>query len=364
MKLKQLLLLSILLFSSTILPMAGARAQLFKWLPRIATGTTLAVSCGLPAYDEIQKIYSQQDQRRNPNDQKTIEAVIKEYGPGLTKAPKVVEHFVRQKLDDHQIENPQDLNILMVPYMGSPVSVPPHWHKLSGIMFEKEYAIKLETALKILNNSSRYFWQKEVQPDEKNKALQTVKVQNALLDHEIGHLKDHYCRNREYYEVCMPFITNSGIEIVKKAISRGPAQTLPQLIARYCLPIIPSIWIRIKLNNQLKQAFSRKLERNADNYAITCSKDPESLRLYANFIENVGMERIKWFLDDDDLIKAKNYAHLSIIGKTILKLKYFFAIQADDFAEATHPFELTRAATCRKAALALEEQQKNQNNKI
>ena len=347
MKIKQLFLLGILLCTSTTLPMSGARAQFFKWLPRIASGTTLAVSFGLPTYDHVKDAYSD-----NKPEQENDWLNIKIRGiPQWNKVPENVEKFVIKKLDAHHLENAQNMKILVDMHNlfgktnAAAVSLR---SKPFAITFGTESAESIENALTIINNP-------EIQPIDKDNAHKVIKFYDTILNHEIGHLKDYYCNNKKYYFLSTPAVANIGIEIIKKIINISPAQTLPRLLLRCSLPIIPSICARFYLIEQLNSAWKRKLENTADNYAIATTTDAEGLKLMADFIENQGLDQLK---NSSLFDQAKNYANLSKIDQFLFNLKYY------NTELSVYPPHFKRTATLRKAALALEEQQKNQNNKI
>ena len=326
MNLKQLLLLSILLCTSTILPMAGARAQFFKWTPRITAGTACAVSC-IPLGAMLKQAY-------NSNDDSS-----------LIKAPDTVEQFVRNKLYVHRVNSAENLKIEMYPptdnmYSGNITALKP----LKGsakITFDHQIAQEFSNVLQ--NNNTL----------ENNKI---IKLNDTILNHEIGHLKDPFYRNLLYCAIPIPLTVQLGMQLSKKIIQLTPAQTIPGLLFRCGVSIVPSIATRCFLDLQLRMAMLRQLESNADNYAFVTTTDPEGLRLFADWLEKAELVRMAKTSSDSDIEKAKNYSNLSQTDQLYLKFKYLREAQP----LASHPLGLERAAKARKAALALEEQQKSQ----
>ena len=332
MKLKQLLLLSTLLFTSTTWTMGGARAKFFKWTPRITSGIALVTSCALPTYGLIIN--------RNDN-------YLKSLTP--TDASPCVEQFVRKKLHEQQVNSAENIkimiqdksNFLVLPELGVNVAAVSFLNGQQAILFGKPMAKSLDEAL--TNNNTL-------------ETQKIIKVQDTILNHEIGHLQDRYFKNLTYLSFATPFAAQGFIQICKKIINLSPAQTIPGLLFRCSASIVPSIIIRYALILSLKIPILHKLENNADAYAMHTTKDPEGLKLAASFIENITLRSLKDRWTPTDITNAKNYPNLSKMEQYRLKIKWLTMLP-------THPFPFERAAKFRKAAQELEDKQ-NQEKKL
>ena len=369
MKIKQLFLLGILLCTSTTLPMSAARAQFFKWAPRIARTTAFVGGCGLPTYEYAKNAYDSKKlvddpEYRNSWFKKQVQVTKYYIDTGETisvesaykylDAPEIVTNYVEKKLQEHYSNPAEGISIrIMVDQFGTDgkdnVTAIVNLKGPIGIAFGPQRIKEFAEALEVTNQSN-------VDDITMAKAQAIVALNDATLNHEIGHLKDHYVRYTQYYQTTIPLVTYASLQLIKAAsqkILRTPTNMAGLVVS--CMAILPSIYTQRFINENLWTAYSRMVENTADDYACQTTKDPASLRSFANLLENDGIEYYKtWVnLSADMEGDLKNYTKLPLHTKAMIQAIYFRN-------SPTHPIWFKRTAKLRKAALALEEQQKNQ----
>ena len=375
MKIKQLLLLSTLLFTSTTWTMGGAREQFFKWVPRLARTTAFVGGCALPTYEYAKNAYeakksANNSERRNnwfkeqvevtKSSTETGEIISVESADKYLDASDIVKNYVMKKLQEHYGDSPEGLSIRVVIDQfdkSDNISAISDLKGPLGIIFTPKHIRELTAALAIIDLSNINL--SNVDDSTIAKAQTIVALNDAFLNHEIGHLKDPYCHKRNYYFTAMPLTIYTGMNIIKQIISKKFkfSTSVPGLLFS-CMCILPSIFTQRFLTKNLEYAYQRQLENNADDYACQTTKDPESLKSFADLLENHGIEHFKKWVSsahvENDL---KSYTNLPLHMKALIQTIYFL----ENEMLPTHPLPFERAAKLRKAAQELEDKQKQIN---
>ena len=378
MKIKQLLLLSILLSTSTTWTMGNARAQFFKWVPRLARTTAFVGGCAIPTSIYIKSAYDNKKCAEDPKcrdswfkeqiqvSTQTDEIISVKTYPKYLDTPEIVKNYVAKKLQEHYTnpaEMPTEGTVIMIliDQFGTAgkdnVQARVDTKGPTGIIFGPQRINELFEALEIINQSN-------VDSITMAKAQAIVALNNATLNHEIGHLKDHYMRYVPYYQTMMPLTTYASLQLIKAAsqkILKTP-KNIPGLLLS-CMAIVPSIYTQWALIINLRTAYHRMLENNADDYACRTTKDPESLRRFADDLKNNDIEYFKKRGSvlanmEDDL---NDYTKLPLYKKIRIQAYFFYTLYKNDIP-SNHPIGAKRAAKLRKAAQELEDKQKQEKN--